>query len=60
MAKQYERHPDEMKTSNKRGHSYFYDGEEIAYYLDTAESTSDERPCTRCDKCQLKKVMMLV
>ena len=25
MTKQYKRHPDEMKTGNKRGHPYFYD-----------------------------------
>lgn len=55
MAKQYERHPDEMKTSNKRGHPYFFDGEDIEYYLDTAESTSDERPCTRCGKMPTKE-----
>lgn len=50
MAKQYERHPDEYKTGYKRGHPYFYDQEEIEYYLDTVEDTSEPRPCTKCGK----------
>ena len=48
MAKKHERHPDEYKTGYKRNHPYFYDQEEIEYYLDTAEDTSEPRPCTMC------------
>lgn len=55
MNKKYERHPDEIKTSQKRGHPYFYDGEEIEYYLDTAESTSEERPCIKCGEMPTKE-----
>jgi hypothetical protein len=50
-----EKDEDIYITSYKRGHGYYYDGEDIEFYIDNKEDTSTERPCVRCGKMPTKE-----
>lgn len=50
-----EKNGDIYITSYKRGHGYYYDGEDIEFYVDTKEPTSTERPCVKCGKMPTKE-----